>query len=148
MTAALLALCLAGTGPGTGSCGACHPMASRIQALQQGSHARVAGCADCHLPPGPARWAAGAADGLRHLAAQAFRDRSRPLALREAGARTVQANCLRCHGGPGGHPAPATPATPGDSAHLAPGRPCAACHRDTPHGPPPTRHGTLGEKRG
>lgn len=99
-------------------------------------------CEECHLPGGWRRLPALMNDGLRHASLQAFRKASEGPRIREAGATTVQANCLRCHGPAGGPaPVPRSPATPRDSAHLEPGRACAGCHRESPHGPPAPRHG-------
>lgn len=129
--------------PRAGTCGACHSMAAQVQSWSRSPHAKVARCEDCHLPQHSflARNLASLADGLRHAAIQGLRGTPALMRVREGGARTLQANCLRCHGPAGGPAQTRTPITPKDSAHLDPSRACAECHRDSPHGPLSARHG-------
>lgn len=140
----LVGLTLAGGAPEPGPCARCHSMSDQVKSWARSSHAKVARCEDCHLPQGALlkRGLASLSDGLRHAAVQSFRGTPALMRVREGGAQTLQANCLRCHGAPGQAGAtPSTPATPRDSAHLDLSRACAGCHRDSPHGPPAARHG-------
>lgn len=125
------------------ACLACHRMAPQHASWKASAHARVTTCEDCHLPQeGLAEALAHkASDGLRHAAVTFVAAEPEAIRLGEAGLAVVQANCVRCHGW-GAQP-PTTPAgaglprpqpTPRDAVHADPARPCAGCHRETPHG--------------
>lgn len=120
------------------SCTRCHTMSSHRASWAKGNHAKVAGCADCHLPYGPSlrRAQAMAADGLRHAAIEGLHPTPDTLQIRGAGAKVVQANCLRCH--PRRPPSPTDDPSkpklaPMTSAHADVNQPCAHCHRETAH---------------
>jgi len=120
------------------SCTGCHTMTSHHTSWEKGSHAKVATCVDCHLPPGPSirRTQAMAADGLRHAAIEGLNPAPDTLQIRGAGAKVVQASCLRCHPhrppSPTDDPSKPKPA-PMTSAHADVNQSCAQCHRETSH---------------
>ena len=119
-------------------CIGCHTMTSHHASWEKGNHAKVATCVDCHLPHGPflRRTQAMAADGLRHAAIEGLHSAPDTLQIRGAGAKVVQANCLRCHPrrppSPTDDPSKPKPA-PMTSAHADVNQPCAQCHRETSH---------------
>lgn len=122
------------------ACLACHAMEARHATWKASAHAKVAHCDDCHLPHGPQaeRLAHQASDGLRHAAVTLLGAEPDAIRLGEAAAQTVQDNCLRCHGPgprlPAAEGLPRPQAIPRDALHADPSRPCAGCHRETPHG--------------
>lgn len=120
------------------ACAGCHTMTSHHVSWEKGGHAKVATCVDCHLPHGSflRRAQAMAADGLRHAAIEGLHPTPDTLQIRGAGARVVQANCLRCH--PRRPPSPEDGPTrpkpiPMTSAHADVNQACAQCHRETSH---------------
>ncbi len=77
-----------------------------------------------------------AADGLRHAAIEGLHPTPDSLRIRGAGAKVVEANCLRCH--PRRPPSPTDDPTkpkpvPMTSAHADASQACAQCHRETSH---------------
>lgn len=120
------------------TCARCHTMTSHRASWEKGNHAKVATCVDCHLPHGPflRRTQAMAADGLRHAAIEGLHPTPDSLQIRGAGAKVVQANCLRCH--PRRPPSPTDDPSkpkpvPMTSAHADASQTCAQCHRETSH---------------
>ncbi|MGH0032047.1 MAG: cytochrome c nitrite reductase small subunit [Myxococcota bacterium] len=140
---ALALACVAGVGLGVGvytlhyaealsylstdpaACANCHIMEPQYASWQRASHRNVAGCVDCHLPhEGLAKWIAKADNGYRHSRAFTFQDFHEPIVMTEGNRRTLQANCLACHGSL--------------THELAAGQPdaveCVHCHRSAGHG--------------
>ena len=130
------------------ACAACHLMRPRLDSWRAGGHAKVATCADCHVPHGRPLEAilAKGSDGLRHAAIATLGTEPQTLQLRAAD--VLEANCLRCHSWmvppPWGRKSAAprfglSTARPADAYHADPGRSCLACHRDTSHRRVPDR---------
>jgi len=110
------------------ACVNCHVMGPQYASWQHSSHALVATCNDCHVPHDSVwrKYGFKAMDGARHSFMFTFKLEPQVIRIHEAGARVVQENCVRCHGG----------LFSGDAA-LAPhggGRACIECHREVPHG--------------
>jgi len=123
------------------ACTSCHLMQPQLDSWRASAHGKGMTCNDCHVAhQGRLRPFFGKLnDGVRHAAIFTLWVKPRSIRLRERGAHTVQANCLRCHGRPGEagwktDPALPAPPTPNTSAHLDASRACFECHRETPHG--------------
>ncbi len=82
------------------ACINCHVMTDAYASWERGSHGRVAGCNDCHVPhTNPIAMAAfKARDGMRHASMFTLRLEPQVLRLSDGARPVVQENCLRCHG--------------------------------------------------
>jgi len=82
------------------ACLNCHVMTNAHGTWMRGSHGRVAGCNDCHVPHGNpvATYAFKARDGLRHSTVFTLRTEPQALRLSDGAVPVVQENCVRCHG--------------------------------------------------
>ncbi|MCK6600207.1 MAG: cytochrome c nitrite reductase small subunit [Bacteroidetes bacterium] len=110
------------------ACVNCHIMAPQYATWQNGSHARVAVCTDCHVPHDNIfrKYYFKAQDGLRHASMFTLRMEPQVIHVKEAGAGVIQENCIRCH-----------QTLLNDTFHITPEkqeRSCWSCHRETPHG--------------
>ena len=116
------------------ACVNCHIMAPQYATWQKGSHARVASCNDCHVPHDnfAKHYAFKAMDGGRHAFMFTFRLEPQVIQMHEPGIRTVQQNCIRCHGDQ--MHKTSLPQITGRQALAGEGKLCWDCHRETPHG--------------
>ena len=81
------------------ACKNCHVMNDQYASWSRGPHHAVAGCVDCHLPHDfVAKYIAKADNGYRHSKGFTFMDFHEPIMITPRNARTLQDNCLRCHG--------------------------------------------------
>ncbi len=81
------------------TCVNCHIMRSEYDSWTKASHHAVANCVDCHLPHDfVGKYLAKASNGYHHSKAFTLQDFHEPIMIKEANARILQANCLRCHG--------------------------------------------------
>ena len=106
-------------------CSNCHVMQPMTNTWENSSHARVAVCNDCHLPPDfVGHWLTKADNGLLHSVAFTTGDFPDPIQIKPRNARRTQAACLNCHGELI-HPV----GTPGGNADIT----CVQCHADVGH---------------
>ena len=121
------------------ACANCHIMNRHYDAWQKASHHGVATCVDCHLPQeGIEKYWAKAVNGYNHSKAFTFQDFHEPMRMTEANRKTLQENCIRCHGG-------LLHETMVGSVQHGAGLSCTHCHRSVGHGP---RLGLGGPDRG
>lgn len=81
------------------ACANCHIMQSQYDSWQKTSHHTVATCADCHLPHAFApKYLAKAENGWHHSVGFTFQDFEEPIRIKERNSRSLQENCVRCHG--------------------------------------------------
>ncbi len=121
------------------TCMNCHVMSAQFASWQHGSHRRVAGCNDCHVPQNHflRHYYFKAQDGLRHSYVFTFRLEPQVIRIKSAGMAVVQENCIRCHqslveqtklvqfsAAQFNSPAP----------HGNSEKKCWDCHLETPHG--------------
>jgi cytochrome c nitrite reductase small subunit len=111
------------------ACRNCHIMDPQYDSWQNASHHTSATCVDCHLPHrGLAKWLAKASNGYHHSKGFTFDDFHEPIMIKEGNSRSLQQNCLRCHG-------PVVHDIVAGSASAAPGAlRCVHCHRAVGHG--------------
>lgn len=114
------------------ACVNCHIMQSEYDAWQHASHHTSAVCIDCHLPheliP---KYLAKAENGWRHGKLFTTGGFVEPIAVKAAGRRILEGNCIRCH-----EELAAEIQTHGSAANgLEPNVPCIHCHADVGHGP-------------
>lgn len=116
------------------TCVNCHVMGPQYATWFHSSHRENATCNDCHVPHDNVikHYAFKAQDGLRHAYMFTMGDVPDPIIMHEAGQRTVQANCQRCHDHTNMHVIESR--TTFDDAQIGEGRLCWDCHRDVPHG--------------
>ena len=80
------------------ACKNCHVMNDQYASWSRGPHHATARCIDCHLPhefiP---KYIAKADNGYRHSKGFTFMDFHDPIMIKPSNARTLQANCVRCH---------------------------------------------------
>lgn len=81
------------------ACVNCHVMTPEYVSWQRSSHREVANCNDCHVPHDnyAKKMLFKAKDGLYH--ASVFTTHSEPqvIQMKDASAKVVQSNCIRCH---------------------------------------------------
>ena len=108
------------------NCINCHIMRPQYDSWQHNIHREAASCDGCHVPHDSLlrRYTFQAKDGLRH--ATIFTLRREPQSIRaiDASAKTIQENCLRCHG----------EFLANTFMLLDSDRRCTDCHREVPHG--------------
>jgi cytochrome c nitrite reductase small subunit len=81
------------------ACNNCHVMNEQYASWTKGPHHAVARCVDCHLPHAfVSKYLAKADNGYRHSKGFTFMDFHEPIMITPGNARTLQANCQRCHG--------------------------------------------------
>jgi len=116
------------------SCVNCHIMAPQFATWFHSSHRERATCNDCHVPEDNifSHYYFKAKDGLRHASIFTLRLEPQVIEIKEAGARVVQQNCIRCHYHLFENPNLSLPASYNQKSHMD--RPCWTCHRETPHG--------------
>jgi cytochrome c nitrite reductase small subunit len=85
-----------GNDPAT--CANCHVMREHHAAWQKGSHHAVAGCNDCHAPPGGIRkyWVK-AVNGYNHSYAFTTGDFHEPIRITSRNRAVTEEQCRRCH---------------------------------------------------
>jgi cytochrome c nitrite reductase small subunit len=121
------------------TCMNCHVMSAQYASWQHGSHSRVAGCNDCHVPQDYLlrHYFFKAQDGLRHSYVFTFRLEPQVIRIKSAGMAVVQENCIRCHL-PLVEQTKLTHFSNRQFASLAPQagseKKCWDCHVETPHG--------------
>ena len=119
------------------ACINCHVMNTQYATWQHSSHARVAGCIDCHLPTDSfvEKYWAKSVDGWNHSVAFTLNTYDHAIRISEYGAERVQRNCISCHSS-----ITSTISSNADKYHnySAPyvenGRKCWDCHKSVPHG--------------
>lgn len=80
------------------ACGNCHIMQPQYDSWQKSSHHSAATCAGCHLPAdAPELYLEKARNGWNHSAAFTLGGFPEPIRITPPNARTLQANCERCH---------------------------------------------------
>ena len=116
------------------TCINCHVMGPQYATWFHSSHREHATCNDCHVPQDNVfkHYAFKAQDGLRHAYMFTMGDIPDPIIMHEAGQKTVQANCQRCHDHTNQHVSAGY--TTWSDAQAGQGKLCWGCHRDVPHG--------------
>ena len=113
------------------ACRNCHVMNDQYASWTRGPHHAAAGCVECHLPHAfIPKYLAKANNGYWHSKGFTFMDFHEPIMITPRNARTLQDNCVRCHGdfvhnilqGSGGDGEPTQ---------------CVHCHRGAGHGARP-----------
>lgn len=116
------------------ACINCHLMTPQYITWNHSSHREVASCNDCHVPHDNVfeQYAFKAKDGLYHATIYTLRAEPEAIVMHEAGQRTVQNNCIRCHISQ----VTDTKMQSWTAMHTADRleRTCWECHRETPHG--------------
>jgi cytochrome c nitrite reductase small subunit len=115
------------------TCINCHVMNSQFNDWAHSSHRIVATCNDCHVPHDNVfhKYFFKMQDGLRHATIFTLRTEPQVIYIHDAGRKTVQANCIRCHDHTTGMQFLGS-VLPGFNNHLR-DRTCLDCHRETPH---------------
>jgi len=116
------------------TCTNCHIMAPQYATWNHSSHREITNCNDCHVPHDNVlnKYFFKAKDGLRHATIFTLRAEPQVIRIKEAGARVVQDNCIRCHSQL--LVDPKLEATVAAHKESREGRRCVECHRETPHG--------------
>lgn len=82
------------------ACVNCHAMNQVFQGWMSGDHRHVAGCNDCHLPPGGLRkWYVKGENGFYHSFIFTFFTVPVNIRAREKSRDVIRENCMRCHEG-------------------------------------------------
>lgn len=85
-----------GNDPAT--CANCHIMGQHYAAWRKSSHHAIAGCNDCHAPPGGlAKYWVKAKNGFNHSYAFTTGDFHEPLQITPSNRAVTEAQCRRCH---------------------------------------------------
>jgi cytochrome c nitrite reductase small subunit len=113
------------------ACVNCHIMQPQYDGWVKSPHHAVAVCVDCHLPDAfVPKYLTKAENGWRHgklFTTQTFKE---PIEVGSAGARILQANCVRCH-----EALVASMFGHGEAGAPVPDRGlCVHCHADVGHG--------------
>ncbi|HOI49272.1 MAG TPA: cytochrome c nitrite reductase small subunit [Prolixibacteraceae bacterium] len=116
------------------TCTNCHIMAPQYATWNHSSHREITNCNDCHVPHDNVlnKYFFKAKDGLRHATIFTLRAEPQVIRIKEAGARVVQDNCIRCHSQL--LVDPKLEASVAAHKQTREGRRCVECHRETPHG--------------
>ncbi|HOJ17951.1 MAG: cytochrome c nitrite reductase small subunit [Ignavibacteriales bacterium] len=116
------------------ACINCHVMTTQYATWQRSSHARVATCADCHVPQDNflRKYLFKAADGGRHTTMFTFRLEPQVIKIKSPGQSVVQENCIRCHNELIN--TSSIVGVTGSMARHGEGKFCWDCHREVPHG--------------
>lgn len=81
------------------ACANCHIMNDHYAAWLKSSHHAVAGCNDCHAPPGGlAKYWVKAVNGFNHSYAFTTGDFVEPLRITPRNREVTEAQCRHCHG--------------------------------------------------
>ena len=108
------------------SCINCHVMQPQYDSWVKSSHASVATCNDCHLPPDPfGKWLTKADNGFFHSLAFTTGRFEEPIRIKPRNRQVTQSACLHCHGE---FADALRPAEPGGDVVL-----CVHCHKDVGH---------------
>jgi cytochrome c nitrite reductase small subunit len=80
------------------ACANCHIMRDYLDSWQKSAHHARAVCNDCHTPHAmlPKVWTK-MENGWRHSVRFTLQDFREPLRITPRNARSLQANCIRCH---------------------------------------------------
>ena len=80
------------------TCMNCHIMGPQYATWYHSSHREHATCNDCHVPQDNIanKMFFKAMDGMRHSTIFTMRTEPQSIIIKEAGARAVQKNCIRC----------------------------------------------------
>jgi len=111
----------------------CHIMNPFYITWFHSSHREHTTCNDCHIPQGnvvKSLWFK-LNDGLRHSTLFTLNEYPQVIRLRDAGAMTVQENCIRCHQNQISY---AFDFVWQDNYHNKQEMYCWNCHREVPHG--------------
>lgn len=116
------------------TCMNCHIMAPQFATWSHSAHREVATCVDCHIPHDNIfhKYWFKANDGLRHATIFTMRNEPQVIFIRDAGAKVVQQNCIRCHSNLLTDSKLLSKTT--SYQHYRSDRKCIECHRETPHG--------------
>lgn len=116
------------------TCINCHIMAPEYSTWAHSSHRERTSCNDCHVPHNNVvnHYYFKAMDGLRHATIFTLRAEPQVIQIKEAGAKAVQNNCIRCHTNQITDSKLMQP----EFTHndLRKERQCWECHREVPHG--------------
>ncbi len=114
----------------------CHVMESFYASWSHSSHARQAGCVDCHLPVDNyiAKYASKTRDGWNHTVAFTTNSYSKRIFISDDGARRVKENCIRCHADTSKSVSRRVDRQHSFDSPTIGERKCWDCHRLTPHG--------------
>lgn len=113
------------------ACKNCHVMNDQYASWSRGPHHAAARCVDCHLPHAfIPKYIAKADNGYRHSRGFTMMDFHEPIMIKPSNARTLQANCLQCHGDIV-HGIVRGSTTRDDAVQ------CVHCHRSAGHGARP-----------
>jgi cytochrome c nitrite reductase small subunit len=111
------------------ACANCHIMNRQYDSWQKASHHGTATCAECHLPhkfiP---KYIAKAENGWHHSVGFTFQNFPEPIRIKSGNAKSLQENCIRCHGGLT-HPQRSVGRDGIDDVI-----PCVHCHASAGHG--------------
>lgn len=120
------------------ACVNCHIMQPQYDSWLKSSHQTAATCVDCHLPHGGIeKFLAKAENGWNHSKAFTLQNFKEPIQINAKNSRTLQQNCLNCHGElthamNGMHAASKRDAR--DARDAVAEFTCVHCHRDVGHG--------------
>jgi len=110
------------------ACANCHIMEEQYAGWTRSSHRDVAGCNDCHTPPGfVAKYLTKASNGFWHSYAFTTGDFHDPIQIKKRNREVTEQACRHCHQ----HVVDAV-----DALHThAPGeaQPCTRCHNSVGH---------------
>jgi cytochrome c nitrite reductase small subunit len=80
------------------ACANCHVMREHLAAWRKSSHHTVAGCNDCHAPPGGlAKYWVKAVNGYKHSYAFTTGDFHEPIRITARNREVTEARCRDCH---------------------------------------------------
>jgi cytochrome c nitrite reductase small subunit len=116
------------------TCMNCHVMGPQYATWYHSAHRENATCNDCHVPQDNIfhTWYFKAMDGMRHSAIFTLRQEPQAIIIKEAGAKAVQKNCIRCHGKV--HEGLHAMKNNSLNSNHGMGRNCWECHQEVPHG--------------
>lgn len=116
------------------ACINCHVMTAEYITWDHSSHREVASCNDCHVPHDNIfnKYYFKAKDGAYHASVFTLRLEPQAIVMKEASAKVVQSNCIRCHQDQ------VTDAKMlswvEDHQENRTSRQCWECHQQVPHG--------------
>lgn len=110
------------------ACANCHVMKAQLDGWTHGSHRAVAGCNDCHTPPGLfAKYATKASNGFWHSFAFTTGRFHEPIRIKASNRAVTERACRACH-----QPiVDAIDRTHAEGKELG----CVDCHRNVGHEP-------------
>ncbi len=116
------------------TCVNCHVMTPQYATWLNSSHRKVASCNDCHVPHDNIvnTYSFKAKDGLYHASVFTARKEPEVIRIKDAGARVVQDNCIRCHKNQ--ITDAKLSASVDNHFQNRTARKCWECHQEVPHG--------------